>query len=260
MEKVIENLKLLGMSEYEARVYTSLVKLGKATAREVHDDSGVPRARVYDVLDKLAKKGFVDVEEAEPKRYRAVEPEKIVEKLKLRYITAAEESLIGLEKLKFSKSEGFSPALVMRGEWNIKERIKELVSQSEREILMLSSNPELILGVGEEIVKFSKNGGKVLCVLDRMDERLKKLRDFVEFRELVKDGWLMDGYLQGIIEDGVRFRMEGLFVFDSRRSIVVIEENERKLGVLITLPIIAFMQRGMVESLILERSVPLELD
>ncbi|MBO8181286.1 MAG: TrmB family transcriptional regulator [Archaeoglobus sp.] len=260
MEKVVENLKLLGMSEYEARVYISLVRLGKATAREVHDDSGVPRARVYDVLDKLAKKGFADVEEAEPKRYKAVEPEKIVEKLRRRYIAAAEESLIELEKLKFSKREEFSPALVMRGEWNIRERIRELVNQSEKEILILSSNPDLILGLENEILEFSRSGGKIICVFDEMDERLRKLREYVELRVIIKDGWLMDGYLQGIIEDGIRFRMEGLFVFDSRRSIVVIEENERKLGVFITLPIIAFMQRGMLESLILERTVPLEFN
>ena len=259
MEKVVENLKLLGMSEYEARVYISLVRLGKATAREVHDDSGVPRARVYDVLEKLAKKGFADVEEAEPKRYKAVEPEKIVEKLRQKYIAAAEESLIELEKLKFSKREEFSPALVMRGEWNIKERIKELVRQSEKEVLMLTSNLELIFALEKEIVEFSRKG-KVTCVVDRVDQRLKKLRDYVELREIIKDGWLMDGYFQGIIEDGIRFRMEGLFVFDSRRSIVVIEENEKKLGVFITLPIIAFMQRGMLESLILERTVVLEFD
>ena len=259
MEKVVENLKLLGMSEYEARVYISLVRLGKATAREVHDDSGVPRARVYDVLEKLAKKGFADVEEAEPKRYKAVEPEKIVEKLRQKYIAAAEESLIELEKLKFSKREEFSPALVMRGEWNIKERIRELVNQSEKEVLMLTSNLELIFALGKEIVEFSRKG-KVICVVDRVDQRLKKLRDYVELREIIKDGWLMDGYLQGIIEDGIRFRMEGLFIFDSRRSIVVIEENEKKLGVYITLPIIAFMQRGMLESLILERTVVLEFD
>jgi len=258
MERIVENLKLLGMSEYEAKVYVSLVKLGKATARDVHDDSGVPRARVYDVLDKLAKRGFVDVEEAEPKRYKAVEPEKIVEKLKRRYIAAAEESLLELEKLKFYKRGEFSPALVMREEWNIKERIRELVNRSEREVLMLSSNPELILGMEKEIVEFSKRGGKVICVVDMMDERLKELHEYVEFREIMRDGWLLDGYLHGIIEDGIRFRMEGLFIFDSRRSIVVIEENERKLGVFITLPIIAFMQRGMLESLILERTAPLE--
>ncbi|RLI80929.1 hypothetical protein DRP07_08375 [Archaeoglobales archaeon] len=257
-EKVIENLKILGMTEYEARVYTSLVKLGKATAREVHDDSGVPRARVYDILDKLAKKGFADVEEAEPKQYRAVEPEKIMEKLKLRYLAAAEESLIELEKLKFSKREELSPALIMRGEWNIKERIRELINNSGREILALSSNPELILDFAEEIREFAK-AGKIICVLDRVDERLKSLSGYVEFREIVKASWLMDGYLQGVIEDGIKFKMEGIFVFDSKRSIIVIDENGKKLGVLITLPIIAFMQKGMLESVILNKTTPLDL-
>lgn len=257
-EKVIENLKILGMTEYEARVYTSLVKLGKATAREVHDDSGVPRARVYDILDKLAKKGFADVEEAEPKQYRAVEPEKIMEKLKLRYLAAAEESLIELEKLKFSKREELSPALIMRGEWNIKERIRELINNSGREILALSSNPELILDLAEEIREFAK-AGKIICVLDRVDERLKSLSGYVEFREIVKASWLMDDYLQGVIEDGIKFKMEGIFVFDSKRSIIVIDENGKKLGVLITLPVIAFMQKGMLESVILNKTTPLDL-
>lgn len=257
MEELIENLKILGMSEYEARVYASLVKLSKATAREVHDDSGVPRARVYDVLEKLSKKGFADVEESEPKRYTAVEPEKIVEKLKLRYMAAAEKSLIELERLKLSKRVEFSPALVMRGEWNIKERIRELINQSEREVIILSSNPDLILEFEEEIITFSKRGGKVIFAVEKMDRRLKKLCDYVDSRKILKDDWPMGDYFHGIVEDGIRFKMIGMFVFDSRRSIVVIDENNKKIGVFVTLPIIAYMQRGMLESLILNRTIPL---
>jgi len=54
---MIENLKKLGLSEYEAKVYVTLVGLGKATARE-NEASGVPRTRVYDVIEKLAFQGF----------------------------------------------------------------------------------------------------------------------------------------------------------------------------------------------------------
>ncbi|GEM_PF-4444581 len=40
-------LRKLGLTEYEAR----MVRLGEATAREVHEASGVPRTRVAATLD-----------------------------------------------------------------------------------------------------------------------------------------------------------------------------------------------------------------
>ncbi len=43
-------LRDLGLSEYEARAYRSLLGAGPTTAKELSDASGIPIGRVYDVL------------------------------------------------------------------------------------------------------------------------------------------------------------------------------------------------------------------
>jgi HTH-type transcriptional regulator, sugar sensing transcriptional regulator len=65
MENLIQQLKKIGFNEYEAKAYVALVKQGTVTAYQVSKGSGVPRARIYDVLTNLVDKGIVLKEEIE---------------------------------------------------------------------------------------------------------------------------------------------------------------------------------------------------
>lgn len=70
MKDLIQQFKNMNFNEYEAKAYISLVKQGTVTAYQVSKDSGVPRARIYDVLDNLVEKGIVIKEEIdEAKQY-----------------------------------------------------------------------------------------------------------------------------------------------------------------------------------------------
>lgn len=54
--QLICNLERLGLTENEAKAYVGIVSLREATAREVHELTNVPRAKIYEVLKVLAKK------------------------------------------------------------------------------------------------------------------------------------------------------------------------------------------------------------
>ena len=56
---ITEKLRQLGWSEYEAKCYIALLKTGPATGYRVAKESGVPSAKVYEVLSRLADKGAV---------------------------------------------------------------------------------------------------------------------------------------------------------------------------------------------------------
>lgn len=62
-ERYCTTAQKLGFNEYEAKSYVALVKLGPATAYQVSKASGIPRARIYDVLNTLVEKGIVLKEE-----------------------------------------------------------------------------------------------------------------------------------------------------------------------------------------------------
>jgi sugar-specific transcriptional regulator TrmB len=76
------SLRDLGLSEYEARAYRSLLDSGPTTAKELSRSSDVPMGRIYDVLNSLDSDGLVRTQTASrPKKYVAVEPEPALDRL-----------------------------------------------------------------------------------------------------------------------------------------------------------------------------------
>ncbi len=73
-------LDRLGLTEYEERALTELFTLGRTTAPTLAESTGIPKARVYGVLDALADRGFVEVIPERPKRYQPRSPEAILER------------------------------------------------------------------------------------------------------------------------------------------------------------------------------------
>jgi len=62
MKTAVESLRDLGLTEYEAKVYTALVKIRSGTAADIHLVSGIPRSAVYGALNRLEERGIVEVQ------------------------------------------------------------------------------------------------------------------------------------------------------------------------------------------------------
>ncbi|MFB6282635.1 MAG: TrmB family transcriptional regulator [Halobacteria archaeon] len=76
------DLQDLGLSEYESRVYKTLLRSGTATAKELSKGAEVPMGRVYDVLNSLEKHNLIRSQSASrPKKYVAVEPDTALNRL-----------------------------------------------------------------------------------------------------------------------------------------------------------------------------------
>ncbi len=54
MDTILSNLKELGFTEYEAKVYMSLINEHPLSAYNVSKNSGVPHSRVYDITRYLS--------------------------------------------------------------------------------------------------------------------------------------------------------------------------------------------------------------
>src|SRR2546427_4722311 len=61
-----------GLTEYQARVYLTLLDLGSATASQISPLSKVPRTRIYATMQQLHEKGLVQILPETPLRYKAV--------------------------------------------------------------------------------------------------------------------------------------------------------------------------------------------
>ena len=89
-----QELKSLGLSEYESKVYLALVREGTLTGLKVSKASGVPQGKIYETIYKLSDKGFVSIMNAKPKLFKAIDPEIALKQ----YIKSKKENLIELEK------------------------------------------------------------------------------------------------------------------------------------------------------------------
>lgn len=94
MQEITELLERLGLTEYEAKTLTTLFKLRETEAPEISRIAQVPKTRVYDVLDRLTKKGLVIEIYGRPKKFRVTDPNNALESL----IRRKKEEIKELEK------------------------------------------------------------------------------------------------------------------------------------------------------------------
>lgn len=74
LARLAEKLRSLNLSGYESRTYLAMVGMGPLKALDLAVRAGVPRQKIYEVLDSLAAKGFAELIPDRPRLFAAVEP------------------------------------------------------------------------------------------------------------------------------------------------------------------------------------------
>ncbi len=70
----------LGLSEGEGRVYSAVLHADEATLQYIHEQTGIERRNVYDIISKLIHKGLLTyISENKHKVYRTTHPQKLEE-------------------------------------------------------------------------------------------------------------------------------------------------------------------------------------
>jgi len=80
-EEHLNTLMELGLKEYEAKTLAHLLQLGETKAPKLSSISGVPKARIYGVLEGLADRGLVEIKPGRPSKYRPKSPDEIIERM-----------------------------------------------------------------------------------------------------------------------------------------------------------------------------------
>ena len=238
-EGIVEGLRKLGLTEYEAKAYATLVGMGEATAREVHELSGVPRTRIYDILRDLGSKGFVEFVQGSPTYYRAVEPDRVMERLRDELVACIDRSTSELLSLNL-EAHGSSPVWCVRSEWGIKNRIRDFLSKVDRELIVFCRSPDLLNEHRAELKK-------VVGLRIKVDRKEKFEGSGFEVQEM-KVG--AERFLKDYIIDGTSNSIDGLMIADDRSSIVVGTVGGERLAVIIRLPVVAMLQKAVWESLV----------
>lgn len=233
--QLISNLEKLGLTENEAKAYIGLVSLREGTAREIHELTNVPRAKIYEILKVLAKKGFLEVRQGSPIHYRAVDPKQVIGKIKDEFINCAIETLDQLNELGYELPKT-SPVWCIQSDWGIKNRIREILAGVKKELIVFSSSPEFLKEFETELKGLEKTCNLIIIVneIDRF-----RSQPF-EFKETTKE---FADFLDNIIIEGVRYNEELFLIADGKESIGVHSVGDKREAVVIKLPIVCYLQK-----------------
>lgn len=141
VNELIDSIKSLGFSEYEAKAYICLLRIQPATAYEISQASGIPSSKIYEIMNRLVdKQVFMPDGEGNKKKYMALIPEEFIERQR----TDVNKTLSLLERelpeLQNEKAVSFI--------WNISDyeqlldKAKQLVDDATKSILLSAWNIE----------------------------------------------------------------------------------------------------------------------
>ena len=93
-KSLVEMLKEFGLTQLQAEVYLTLIKLGPSYARDLVSELRVNRVDIYRVLRTLRNLGLVELQLGNPTRFQCVAPRDALEVL----LNRKEEALAGLKE------------------------------------------------------------------------------------------------------------------------------------------------------------------
>ncbi len=161
VSRIQENLKMLGLSAYEAQGgFIALVYHGVANADTVADTAQIPRTSAYKVMESLVKKGFVrETEGGRPKMFKPEDLNKLEDEISSK-VRSLFEDLRQVRALQPSKGQ---PQLVytIYGRQNVMMKIGgEMINLTESEIFICTPKvKEIRTEMRKEIENAIKRGG-----------------------------------------------------------------------------------------------------
>jgi sugar-specific transcriptional regulator TrmB len=220
---IIDDLKEIGLNEYEAKAYRALLESGEQTSRQVAELSKVPLTRVFDVLKSLQEKGLVELIQQKPMIWLALKPEAsfktFVERRNMIYEELGKR-LVG--ELKRQRQEPENKILehitIQSGFEEVITVVSEQIHKSIKEVCSYSIGNPLPMHAEIENARAIKRGVTIRQIVRKYTARNKQA-----LGKWIKDGWKVR-YLSGT-ED------YSFFIFDGKRCAIVVKdpkiENER---------------------------------
>jgi len=216
MESVVEKLQKIGLTEYEARAYLSLLKDHIDTAAKLSEKSGIPRTRVYSVLESLERKGWIKIYSGIPLLFKAVDPRDVFKKVKKDYDEFLESIQATLKEEVKEMKEKFVILKFDAGLGSLKEEMGKAktiwISNATRGFLEKVSDAfstdaqvKVLLFPGERKtgnrnVQFREAEVKIVCIVGNkevpsMSVILDESRTFTVFEDPVEHRYIVDEML-----------------------------------------------------------------
>ena len=200
-KSILDGLRNLGLSTYEAQAYLALIPYPDISATQLCNAASIPDSKIYFALEELQKKGLVVVSEGVPRHYRALHPKEALGKLKSIMTQEYEGQIEKLDKLAVAlepmysrkEREDVELAYVVKGFENVLSRINEILRDAKREVVVFIPEIAIYDKMQPQLVSTSRRGVRVKLAVS---PKIRKHVDarFTEVREQTpncEDCWLV---------------------------------------------------------------------
>jgi len=144
-KNIIENMKKIGFTEYEVKAYMSLLEKHPLNGYGLSKVSGIPRSRIYDVLQNLEDKQIVFKQlDGESTVYFPLEPHLLVSKLENELHKIIENVKTYTTEL-YEKNKNEQPMITIKGYDQIMNFIELIIGQAKRRIALSIWDKEMEL-------------------------------------------------------------------------------------------------------------------
>ncbi len=134
---ITESLRKIGLSEGEIRIYLAILDLGSSPVNKIHEKTGIERRNIYDILNKLIKRGLISyVNENKRRLFQVSHPSKIIgyieekkHELDDTKIDVEKELPMIMDKFNFKRPE--ISAEIYRGKEGIKAVWEDMLNYKE---------------------------------------------------------------------------------------------------------------------------------
>jgi len=168
--ETIELLQQLGFGDYESQAYIALLKASPLNGYELAKASGLPRANIYAVLQKLEKRGAViRLDTSEGVEYGPVAPGELLQGLRSNYESTLASAQEALESIRVPAEQ--EQVWNMRSYGAMLEHARALVDSAQSCVLTALS-PQEAAALGDHFQAAQQRGVKItnLCTAACRDE------------------------------------------------------------------------------------------
>lgn len=175
----VEALTKLGLTEYEAKCYVALARVPEGSAKEISQLAEVPRARVYDVVEKLHEQGLVDIQESEPRQFKAIPRDRALDVLRQNYTAHVEAADAALEQLETAKSPEERGIWAVANAEHVTERVVALLEDAEDHVHFVVADESVLEAAALDKLSTMSDDGLTAVVEVPTEEVGERVRETV---------------------------------------------------------------------------------
>ena len=181
-QDILTTLQKIGLTYYGAKAYYTLIENGMSNPKTIAEKSGIPRTKIYDVLNKLEKDKWITIEKTRPANVKARYPREVIEERKVMFNSKLDEICNELTVIHDNIAENEIPLIkIIQSPEKIIQITEKLIKNSKNKIILIGS---LYLNYGagllkKELSKAKHRGVNVRLISDKVHNNIINTADYL---------------------------------------------------------------------------------